>query len=99
MTRNVAPQRLEDYAAVVISLKANSQAPGVAMTSQMRAVADLAPWVASPGRSNCGKWFVTRSVSVDQSGAFAPLAAPLVCDDVVEVGDTESPGARYTCGL
>ena len=33
------------------------------------------------------------SVSVDQSGAFAPLAAPLVCDDVVEVGDTESPRA------
>ena len=33
------------------------------------------------------------SVSVDQSGAFAPVAPPLVCDDVVEVGDTESPRA------
>ena len=30
------------------------------------------------------------SVSVDQSGAFTPLAAPLVCNDVVDVADIEN---------
>ena len=33
------------------------------------------------------------SVSVDQSGAFTPLAAPLASDDVVDVADIESFGA------
>ena len=30
------------------------------------------------------------SVSVDQSGVFRPLAAPLVCNDVVDVADIEN---------
>ena len=30
------------------------------------------------------------SVSVDQSGAFTPLALPVACDDVVDVADIES---------
>ena len=30
------------------------------------------------------------SISVDQSGVFTPLAAPLACDDVVDVADIES---------
>ena len=29
-------------------------------------------------------------VSVDQSGAFTPLAVPVACDDVVDVADIES---------
>ena len=32
------------------------------------------------------------SVSVDQSGAFTPLAVPLASDDVVDVADIESFG-------
>ena len=30
------------------------------------------------------------SVSVDQSGVFTPLAAPLACDNVVDVADIEN---------
>ena len=30
------------------------------------------------------------SVSVDQSGAFTPMAAPLASDDVIDVADIES---------
>ena len=30
------------------------------------------------------------SVSVDQSGAFTPLAVPVACDDFVDVADIES---------
>ena len=33
---------------------------------------------------------MTTSVSVDQSGAFTPVAAPLACDDVVDVVSIES---------
>ena len=36
------------------------------------------------------------SVSVDQSGAFTPMAAPLASDDVVDVADIESFGALET---
>ena len=32
-------------------------------------------------------------VSVDQLGVFTPLAAPLACDDVVDVADIENFGA------
>ena len=35
-------------------------------------------------------------VSVDQSGAFTPLGAPLASDDVVDVADIDSFGALET---